>query len=69
MVGADSMSKYPVQDQARVLAERPREAYEVVRQHNKIGRGKQKIQYNRDTKLLTLSEEEYVHLLRNSHRR
>jgi transposase InsO family protein len=35
--GADSESGNPVEDHARVLAERLKEAYEVVQEHNRIG--------------------------------
>ena len=60
--GAESKSGNPVEDHARVLAERLKEAYEVVQEHNRIGREKQKIQYNKNTKLITFSEGEYVYL-------
>jgi hypothetical protein len=38
------MSGNLVEDHARVFAERLRDAYEVVKEHNKIGRYKQKIE-------------------------
>ena len=60
--GADSMSGNPVEDHVHVLAERLREAYEVVREHN-IGREKQEIQYNKNSKLVTFSEGDYVYLI------
>jgi hypothetical protein len=60
--GADPTPTNLVGDHVRVLAEKLREAYEVVRKHNKIGREKQKIQYNKHTKLVTFSEGEYVYL-------
>jgi len=38
------------------------EAYDIVRVQNKIGREKQKIQYNKNIKLITFSEEDYIYL-------
>jgi hypothetical protein len=60
--GTDATPKNLVEDHIRVLAERLREAYEVVMEHNKTGREKQKIQCNKNTKLVTFSEGEYVYL-------
>jgi hypothetical protein len=59
--GADSTPTNSVEDHIRVLAERLWEAYEVVMEHNKIGREKQKIQY-KNNKLVTFAEGEYVYL-------
>ena len=56
--GADSESGNPVEEHARVLAERLKETYEVVQEHNRIGREKQKFQCNKNTKLVTFSEGE-----------
>ena len=60
--GADFKSGNPVEDHARVLAQGLKEAYEVVKERSKIGREKQKIQYNKNTKLVAFSEGEYVYL-------
>jgi len=46
----------------KTLAERLKEAYDIVRKQNKIGREKQKIQYDRNTKLVTFSEGDYIYL-------
>jgi hypothetical protein len=48
--GGDSTPTNFVEDHIRVLAERLKEAYEVVMEHNKTGRERQKIQYNKNTK-------------------
>jgi hypothetical protein len=60
--GADSTPTNFVEDHVRVPAERLREAYEIVMEHNKIGKERQKTQYNKNTKLVTFSEGEYVYL-------
>lgn len=44
----------------RTLAERLKEAYGVVSEHNQIGRDKQKTQYDTNTKLVIFSVEHYV---------
>jgi hypothetical protein len=46
----------------KTLAERLKEAYDIVRRENKIGREKQKLQYDRNTKLVTFSEGDYLYL-------
>jgi len=38
------------------------ESFDVVRRQNKIGRMKQKTQYDKNTKLVTFSEEDYIYL-------
>jgi hypothetical protein len=44
------------------LAENLREAFEVVRKENKIGRARQKAYYDRNTKLVSYSEGDYIYL-------
>jgi len=46
----------------KTLAERLGEALQVVQRRNKIGRVKQKIQYDKNTKLVTFSEGDYIYL-------
>ena len=46
----------------KILAERLKEAYDIVREQNKIGREKQKIRYDKNTKLKTFSEGDYIYL-------
>jgi hypothetical protein len=55
------MSGNPAEDHARVLADRLRVAYEVVKEHNRIRRQKQKIQYDKNTKLVTVAGD-YIYL-------
>jgi transposase InsO family protein len=51
-----------VEVRTRTLAERLKEAYEVVRIHNRIGREKQKLQYDKKTKLVTFTVGDYVYI-------
>jgi hypothetical protein len=51
-----------VSSHIEILAERLREAFDVVRRQNKIGRARQKIQYDKNTKLVTFSEGDYIYL-------
>ena len=44
----------------KTLAESLEEAYDILREQNKIGRKKQKIQYDKNTKLITFSEGHYI---------
>jgi hypothetical protein len=46
----------------KILTERLDEAFDVVQRQNKIGREKQKIQYDKNTKLVTFSEGDYIYL-------
>jgi hypothetical protein len=54
-VNTDPISGNPVGDHTRVLAERLREAYEVVKEHNKLGR-QQKIQYDKNNSLVKFAD-------------
>jgi transposase InsO family protein len=51
-----------VEMHARTLAERLKEAYEIVREYNKLGREKQKAQYDKNTKLVIFSVGDYVYI-------
>jgi hypothetical protein len=51
-----------VSSHIEILAERLGEAFDVVRRQNKIGRVRQKIQYDKNTKLVTFSEKDYIYL-------
>jgi hypothetical protein len=44
------------------LAERLKEAYKTVEEHNRAGRGKQKVQYDKNTKLVKFSVGDYIYL-------
>jgi hypothetical protein len=55
--GQDRLSSH-----IEILAERLGEAFNVVRRQNKIGRARQKIQYDKNTKLVTFSEGDYIYL-------
>jgi hypothetical protein len=44
------------------LADNLREAFEIVRESNKVSRAKQKAYYDRNTKLVSYSEGDYVYL-------
>jgi len=51
-----------VSSHIKPLAERLGEAFDVVRRQNKIGMLRQKIQYDKNTKLVTFSEGDYIYL-------
>jgi hypothetical protein len=51
-----------VSSHIKTLAERLGEAFDVVRRQNKICRVRQKIQYDKNTKLVTFSEGDYIYL-------
>jgi hypothetical protein len=51
-----------VDSHIQALASKLSEAYAVVDRLNKIGRAKQKAQYDKNTKLDTFSEGDYVYL-------
>jgi hypothetical protein len=46
----------------KILMERLDEAFDVVQRQNKIGREKQKFHYDKNTKLVTFSEGDYIYL-------
>ncbi|KDR10042.1 hypothetical protein L798_00308 [Zootermopsis nevadensis] len=52
----------PVQGHIDTLADRLKEAYDVVRENNQIGREKQRKQYDKGTKLVTFQPGEMVYL-------
>ena len=55
-------NKDRVESHIQALAGKLSEAYEVAYMLNKIGRAKQNAHYDKNTKLVTFSESEYVHL-------
>jgi transposase InsO family protein len=58
----DVNSGDPIDIHIRTLAERLTEAYKTVEEHNRVGRAKQKIQYDKNTKLVTFSVGDYIYL-------
>jgi hypothetical protein len=52
----------PIQHHLDTLADRFREAYQVVQEQNKLGRDRQKEQYDRGTKLVTFQPGDMVYL-------
>jgi hypothetical protein len=58
-----------VQYHLETLADRLKEAYQVVRENNIMGRERQKQYYNRRTKLLTFQPRDLVYLTEMLNRR
>jgi hypothetical protein len=55
-------NRNPIQDHIDTLADRLEEAYRVTRENNKLGREKQKEQYDKGTKLRTFQPGDMVYL-------